>query len=618
VRVHHVVVAVLLGLFVVCGVVSLRGDSVTFDETAHLGAGVSYLETGDFRLNPEHPPLAKLIAAAPLKALGRGGGDYGSAAWTSAVADEWVFGFELINGPIGAAARRDPASRLVPARLAMLGLGLLLCVAVYAWARELYGPAGSLVALALTVSCPTILAHARLVTTDLPGALGSLATIWAFWRWSRRPDWLRASIASVALAAALLFKFSTLLLIPVVLVLAGASLATGRIRRNHAAGAAVLMAAVSFVAVWGAYGFRFAASPVPGRTLDWASLSSAPAAPIVFARDRHLLPEAYLYGIAYAKAEASGRTGFLDGEESNAGWYRYFPEAFLFKTPLPFLALVLWVVGAQTWRSRARSFDGWCIALVPLTVATLAVASRFNIGHRHLAPVYPFLCLAAAPAGDWIARRGRRAIAVGALLLGCGVSFALATPGYLSYFNALGGGARDGWRHFVDSNIDWGQDLARLRRWMDANGAAEVDLAYFGTADPKAYGIAFNKVALFLDFSPDMPVTRPEPGRLLAASVTMLQGVYLDSDRALATELLRRRQLARGDIDTYLADRRARDARGDVVEHLGPWIVKRGLLTADQVRDAAEMLPGTWLARARDEWTPIARAGDSILIYRAK
>ena len=107
---HHAVVAGLFGLFVVCGVVSLRFDSATFDETAHLGAGVAYLETGDFRLNPEHPPLAKLIAAAPLKALGRGGGDYGSAAWSSAVADEWVFGFELINGPIGASARRTSSS----------------------------------------------------------------------------------------------------------------------------------------------------------------------------------------------------------------------------------------------------------------------------------------------------------------------------------------------------------------------------------------------------------------------------------------------------------------------------------------------------------------------------
>lgn len=617
-RIRHAVVAGLLGLFLVCGVVSLRGDAATFDETAHLGAGVSYLETGDFRLNPEHPPLAKLIAAAPLSALGRGGGDYASAAWTGAFADEWVFGFELINGPIGAQVRRDPAVRLMPARLAMLGLGLLLCVAIYAWACELYGPAAGLTALVLAVTCPTILAHARLVTTDLPGALGSVATAWTFWRWSRQPTWRRAAVMSAALAAALLFKFSTMLLIPVILVLAAAAVATGRVRAKPAVGAIALMAAVSFGAIWGAYGFRFGACPTPGRSLDWPSLSASPASSIVFAREHQLLPEAYLYGIAYANAEASGRTGFLDGEESNAGWYRYFPEAVLFKTPVPFLLLVLWVVGIGAWRARGRSFDGWCLALPPLTIAAVAVVSRFNIGHRHLAPVYPFLCLAAAPAGVWILDRSRRALVVVALLLGCGVSFVIATPGYLSYFNVLAGGARGGWRHFVDSNIDWGQDLGRLERWMVANGAGEIDLAYFGTADPKAYGIAFRKVALFLDPYPDMPVTRPEPGSLLAASVTLLQGMYLDSDRALATELLRRRLVARSDIDAYLADRRVRDLRGHAVKHLGPWMIERRTLTADQVHDAADALPGTWLARARDEWTPIGRAGDSILIYRAK
>ena len=79
---HRVAVPALLALFVVCGFVSMSGDSATFDETAHVFAGVSYLETGDFRLNPEHPPLVKLIAAAPIAFLDRGGGDYGSPLWT--------------------------------------------------------------------------------------------------------------------------------------------------------------------------------------------------------------------------------------------------------------------------------------------------------------------------------------------------------------------------------------------------------------------------------------------------------------------------------------------------------------------------------------------------------
>ena len=84
-------------VFVVCGWVSLAGDAATSDETAHLPSGYSYLDRGDFRMNPEHPPLAKVWAALPLWLRGAGRPDYGSAAWASA--DQWRFGFAFLNGP---------------------------------------------------------------------------------------------------------------------------------------------------------------------------------------------------------------------------------------------------------------------------------------------------------------------------------------------------------------------------------------------------------------------------------------------------------------------------------------------------------------------------------------
>lgn len=615
---HRVAVPALSGLFLLCGFFSLLGDSVTFDETAHLGAGVSYLERGDFRLNPEHPPLAKMIAAAPLALMSRGGGDYASKAWAGPATDEWTFGFELINGPEAAPARRDPAARLIPARLAMLVLGLGLCLAVYAWVREMSGPDGALVALALAVTCPTILAHARLVTTDQPGALGLVATTWLFWRWTRRPGTGRAAAMGGALAAALLMKFNALLVVPAIVVLAVGAVAARRVPIEKAATGLALALGIGFVGVWAGYGLRYAASPDPSFSMPWSDLSAPPSPAVAFAREHHLLPEAYLFGLAYARAEASGRTGFLDGEESNGGWFRYFPEVFLFKTPLAFLALTLWSIGAATGTARGKSLDGWCIALPPIALVAVSIASRFNIGHRHIAPVYPFLCVAAAPAGAWLAERGRRRFVAAALLAGCAVSFLFATPGYLSYFNFLAGGPRGAWHHVVDSNIDWGQDLLRLKTWMAAQRVADVDLAYFGTADPRAYGIRYRKVAQFIDFAPDLPVTRPAPGRILAVSVTLLQGLYLDTDRALAVELVKRGWVTRGQVEEYLREREQRSARGEPVRHLAAWMIERGRVTADQARDAAANLPGTWLAEARDRWTPIGRAGDSILIYRVE
>jgi len=627
---HRVAVPALLALFVVCGFVSMSGDSATFDETAHLAAGVSYLETGDFRLNPEHPPLAKLVAALPLVLLHRGGGDYGSRFWTGTPLSpgdarrshsyEFPFGFEFLNGPMESPVRRDPAARLTPARCAVLGLGLLLALVVYAWSRALYGGPAALLALALVVTCPTILAHARLVTTDVPAALGFTGTMFFVWRWLTAPTTPRAAAAGAALGAALLFKFSCVLLAPVIVVLAAIAVAVGRVDARRAAAGVAVMAGIAYLSLWAGYGFRFAAASDHGYVMDWPSLEGGgrPSSPILFAREHRLLPEAYLYGFAFARGESVGRIAFLDGEQSLAGWYRYFPEAFLLKTPLAFSALAMWVVAAGLRRTRGRSFDGWCLAIAPLTLAALAIHSRFNIGHRHLTPVYPFLCVAIAPAAAWLQQRGVRAVAASVLVASCFVSFVLAFPGYLSYFNIAAGGARGGADHLVDSNVDWGQDLARLKRWMDAHGVAEVDLAYFGTADPRAYGIGFRKVALYFDFYPDLPVVRPAPGRYLAASVTMLAGVYMQGERDFAKEIMRRGFVARSKVDDYLADSETRRVRGLPLVHVADWMAERGLINADQRRVAEDAIPAIWISRVKDTLTPVGWAGDSIAIYQVK
>ena len=173
---HHAgVVAALLGLFVVSGALSLARDSATFDETAHIPAGYTYLDRGDFRLNPEHPPLAKAWAALPLWIGGLGAPDYGSAAWTGRPVDgadgarskasEWSFGYAFINGAPAEAARRDPLAVLVPARLAMLVPGLVLGLVVYTWSRRLWGPSGALLSLTVYALSPTILAHLRGLTS---------------------------------------------------------------------------------------------------------------------------------------------------------------------------------------------------------------------------------------------------------------------------------------------------------------------------------------------------------------------------------------------------------------------------------------------------------------------
>lgn len=553
-----------VALFVLLASISATRDAATFDEPAHLVAGVSYWQSADFRLNPEHPPLAKLWAALPVVVTGVDRVDGNGIRWRTARQRE--LGFELVNGRFDDRERLSPFARLVPARFAMIVLGVALLLVIEAWARELWGRTGGWFALALAALSPTFLAHTRLVTTDVPAALGFTATLWCFWRFCRAPSPARAASTGLALGAAWLFKYSTLLLIPM-LILALAlwvvwpppgPTASWTRRRRFAlgTGALAVAAVIGIVTIWGAYGFRFAATGVAAEALDWRQVpvASAPlAASIGLVRQHHLLPEGYAYGVSYVLSKADRRT-FLNGQILDHGSRWYFPEAFLLKSTPAVLAIALALLGLAS--TRRGSFDGWFLAIPIALYAAVAVLSPLNIGHRHLVPVYALLFAAAGALGRLAVNRAVAA-ALGALVVAQALSALTTFPRYLSYFNALAGGPANGWHFLVDSNIDWGQDLGRLGTWTGENGDPLIYLAYFGMADPTVYDIRYRKIVLLEDFEPGRRPVFPASGDYAAVSVSLLQGMYASNPDVTA-----------------------------------------------------------WLERVRREMTPIARAGDSILIYR--
>jgi 4-amino-4-deoxy-L-arabinose transferase-like glycosyltransferase len=612
-RSHLPVVIGLLVVFAVCGFLSLAGDSATSDETAHIPAGYSYLDRGDFRLNPEHPPLAKMWGALPLWLAGAGGPDYAGEDWTRA--DQWRFGFAFLNGPPQDPVRRDPDARLHPARTMILALGILLCLAVYRWARALWGNEGGLLALALCALSPAILAHARLVTTDLPATLGLVVSLWTFARWLRVPSWPRLALAGLALGAALLVKFTALLLLPMLGIAAlGWSIRARRLRPVLGAVAAFLLA---WAVLWAGYGFRFSPAPDGAYALPWEAMARSEGAhpkPLLLVRDLHLAPEAYVFGLTSALHDET-RLAYLNGVESVVGWRTYFPIAFLLKTPLGFLALALWGLAVAPWKGRRREVA--LFLLLPLALyAAVSIRSRLNIGHRHLLPMYPLLCVLAGS----LAARARASRAARVALLGglasLAVSFVLATPGYLSYFNVLGGGARNGWKHLLDSNLDWGQDLKRLATWQRAHGGEPVSLAYFGTADPRAYGLDYEKLVWVHDFRPQEPSVRPASGDLLAVSLNLREGLYLERDRELARAVFERGWMDTPTIRRYTEMRLQRIRDAVPYPGFAAWATGERLLTEAQVLDASQDLLPTFFARLRDTQEPVGRAGDSIVLYR--
>jgi len=451
------VVALLVVLLIQAGL-SIERISLTSDEHTHIPSGFTYWKTRDFRLNPEHPPLAKLVGGLPLQfrdlSTEQSWPIFEQAEFDSTTWDQWAFG-ETFLFTDNAAAHDGTVSA---ARRAVLVFPLILALCVYAWARMLFGAAGGLIALTLAVFNPDVLAHGRLVNTDAVMAAFYLACPFAFWWYLRGPSWGKLALVGLTLGLGLAGKYSNILLLPVLALMAIAALIAYResatrscspvdpfgrgpwVRRlgwGVVAGTVVLGAAV-FV-VWAAYLF---AEP-----------------PTIWMRG---------YEQVYRNLNPDFE-GFVLGRFHEGRIWSYFLVTFLLKTPLAVIGLVL--LGAWALWRNPRRVDP--VALTALIVAPLVLflAATFRaqpIGHRYILGVYPYLFVIAGAAawlvpdqGRW---RGLGTIVVAVLLGMSVVAGARAYPFYLAYHNALAPSDLAFLDYLNDSNNDWGQGWKEVVR----------------------------------------------------------------------------------------------------------------------------------------------------------
>jgi len=523
--------------------VSLKDKSPTFDESNRFLAGYQYIVDGDFRLNPEHPPLVKYLVGLPLLftqvTLPPGMGSWG-------VDKQWGLGHDFLY------KYNDAESIVWMGRLVMLPFTVLLAVFVFLWARDLFGRGAGLFALFLCTFEPNILAHGGLVNTDLALTCFVFLTVFGFYRLSDKITLARAVLTGLSFGLAMSTKFTALWLIPILLILGlirvfsrqGIVLEISKrgerllvSRRAKLGAVAVVWVAIGlagYLTLWAAYQFRYwTVAPAGDRVLtahfDRISPKKAPfKQAFSFMREYQLLPEPYLFGIARVLVKRN-RNAFLLGE-TGKGWWYYFFVTFLLKTPLPLiLLLVLGLVGLLGRAPGHRA--GPIFLLVPILLYFgTAVSSYLNIGHRHILVIYPFLFVLASAVVPWVQYKGW---AWKGMVAGLSVWYVISSvnifPHYLAYFNELAGGPDNGQAYLVDSNLDWGQDLKGLKKFMDRNGIDRIWLSYFGTANPDYYGIAYNYLPGFPDFN--MDVTRSSgPARFVAISATNLSGVYNDFD----------------------------------------------------------------------------------------
>ena len=555
----------LLLLHGALAVSSLAVKSVTNDELSHLPAGLAAVATGEVRLNPQHPPLVKLLAGLSASTADPHLPLDGSAY---ARADQWTFGRAVLFE-----SGNDHRALLFRGRLPVVFVSLLGGLGVFLWSRERFGDGAGLLSLALFAFSPTVLAHGRLVTMDATVAAGTVWTLYLWWRLTRPADPAaagaggvrtgRALACGVALGLTLGAKFSGLLLLPAMALvqLAGGGSPEDERAEDGDRSRAPLPKDLSREMVvtrhfiTSDYPFAFTNGvqaslvevdidtgfvPLPLRV--WRRLRRAvppwlwvlPVA-IVVVELLYLPPEdplRYLrdLGTIYSANDPDAPT-YLHGRFRQGGFPHYFAVALAVKTSLAGLAATaggLLAAGVAAGRREDRWRDDLYLWLPAVLWFAVHSAFALDLGVRYLAPLYPLLFVLAGGivpallrATEAAGRSRLTALALPWALALSQASAALAVhPDYLPFFNRVAGGKEGGIHWLGDSNLDWGQDLARLAPWLEAHGIERPRLLYYGAGVPAAYGVE-RRPMIASDWWEG-----PRPGDYVISAQYLIRGLY--------------------------------------------------------------------------------------------
>jgi len=505
-------VIIYLALFLMLFIMSLLliknayDDSATTDEPIHILTGYEYWQ-GTFSVNPEHPPLGKQIAAIPLNFIKpvmpadanfqKAINDYYYDSWqeTRAYAENWLYD----------TTGNNPDKIITLARLSVVAFTIILGIIIFFTARRWYGAAPAIIAVFFYAFSPLILTHGHLANTDLWMCFGFFISIFSFAWFLEKPNLFKMIVAAVCFSAAILFKFSAVVLVLVLSILWFIKYKKADNKTQYSFKKFIVIAIVfciiSLFLIWADYSFPLNSAPAFNNQsgLSYTNKPLQVLSPIL----EHLpLPE-YFKGVTMLfTTSLSSRPAYILGNYLYNGVWYYFPLAFLVKEPLSLLILFFSAIASWILWKKKLEFRDWVLILPIIIYFALALVSKLNIGLRHLLPIYPFIFIFI---GYFISElfhrvKGNRKLLT-TFYLSLAVLFAWYLyanisiyPYYMTYFNELAGGAKNGWKILADSNMDWGQDMKRLAAWVKEENIQEpIKMGYFwsGYSEPKYYGINY-------------------------------------------------------------------------------------------------------------------------------
>ena len=475
-------VAVLIGLAVVRVASTSHVLTGTYDEPAHVACGMEWLQGGTYACDLQHPPLARVaVAVGPyLKGLRLATGWNTPDPQSRSMYEE---GNSILY------SEGQYWSNLTWARFGTLPFLVLLCVVTFLWARRWFSEAAGFWAVLLLVCTSPILGHAGLATNDAACAAGAALALYQFLRWLEQPRTARWLWWGGATAFAVLCKFSNIPFLVTCFAVGLLIVRPGDLRRRLAQ--IGLAACVVLALAWVAYRFRVhppadfygqhhpvidgMISSRPLLHSVWKSVMTTPLP----------LSEAMIGVLDLIVHNAVGHDSYLLGQWSQSGWWYYFPVVLAVKTPIGLLVLSAagFAVVLRGWRSGTGSAPWQQILTVtfPMVILLVCMLARINLGVRHILPIYPLLAIAGGHAVTFLFGHSRSGAAAAVLLVAWVIGDSVrAHPDYLAHFNELAGSHPEA--ILCESDLDWGQDLDRLRQSLQRRGIQEFSVAYFGTA----------------------------------------------------------------------------------------------------------------------------------------
>lgn len=510
---------------------SAKHDSLTFDEKAHIAAGFSYLEKKDYRVNPEHPPLAKDISALGL--IGKNIKFPENDAFFNLNPEnttvfrgetinkniEWWRQFDLGNEIIFKSNQNRADEIIFSSRLPMIFftivLGLLLFFVSWKW----FGKHVALLALFFFCLSPTFIAHGRLVTIDIAASFGLMLSTYLFINFLQKPNWKNVFLAGLGFGIAMISKFSLILLIPFFGILMISWVIAKKENFNVFFIKTIALGLIGAIfVIWPVYAWHLSGEPVAKQIYDVQETIKGNPIPIArnfvyFLMDNSITrPLGYwAFGVLMAgQRTVWGNSTYFMGQVASNGWLEYFPTLYLLKESLAFHILTLFALAllfvnkikflVKKDSNKVSQFiynhlPEFAMFLWLIIYWLVAIAGNLNIGLRHIIPTLPFTYILVSLGINKIYRslenypKSRKAFGamVFFMLTWQFLAVLAAYPYYISYYNEIIKGSKNGYKIATDSNYDWGQDLGELKNFIEKNKIEKIKINYFGGADLDYY-----------------------------------------------------------------------------------------------------------------------------------